>query len=191
MDLAIIGGEIPGDLVESLEIVPYAEDELALIVPVAHPFAKLETIHREDLYKLQFIALDSQSTIRKVIDQVLSRCDIDTRRFKIEMELNSIEAIKNAVQSGLGAAFVSTSAIAKELQMGVLHCSPIEGVIVKRMLRLIFNPNRYRSKAAEAFSREILPQFATPGWSIEVLKTSHKPITVSAFDLGAHNSHDD
>ncbi|WP_414583893.1 LysR family transcriptional regulator [Scytonema sp. PCC 10023] len=191
VDLAIIGGEIPGDLVESLEIVPYAEDELALIVPVAHPFAKLETIHREDLYKLQFIALDSQSTIRKVIDQVLSRCDIDTRRFKIEMELNSIEAIKNAVQSGLGAAFVSTSAIAKELQMGVLHCSPIEGVIVKRMLRLIFNPNRYRSKAAEAFSREILPQFATPGWSMEVLKTSHKAITVSAFDVGTHNSHDD
>ncbi|MGH8000207.1 MAG: LysR family transcriptional regulator, partial [Brasilonema sp.] len=121
VDLAIIGGEIPGELVESLEIVPYAEDELALIIPVVHPFTKLETIQREDLYKLQFIALDSQSTIRKVIDQVLSRCDIDTRRFKIEMELNSIEAIKNAVQSGLGAAFVSTSAIAKELQMGVLH----------------------------------------------------------------------
>ncbi len=32
------------------------------------------------------------------------------------MELNSIEAIKNAVQSGLGAAFVSVSAIAKELR---------------------------------------------------------------------------
>lgn len=191
VDLAIIGGEIPGDLVESLEIVPYAEDELALIIPVAHPFAKLETIHREDLYKLQFIALDSQSTIRKVIDQVLSRCDIDTRRFKIEMELNSIEAIKNAVQSGLGAAFVSTSAIAKELQMGMLHCSPIEGVIVKRMLRLIFNPNRYRSKAAEAFSQEILPQFAAPGWNLEVLKTPQKVMAVSALDVGAHNSNND
>jgi len=31
------------------------------------------------------------------------------------MELNSIEAIKNAVQSGLGAAFISVSAITKEL----------------------------------------------------------------------------
>ncbi|KAB8334561.1 LysR family transcriptional regulator [Scytonema tolypothrichoides VB-61278] len=191
VDLAIIGGEIPGELAESLEILPYAEDELSLIIPSFHPFAKLETIQREDLYKLQFIALDSQSTIRKVIDQVLSRCDIDTRRFKIEMELNSIEAIKNAVQSGLGAAFVSTSAIAKELQMGVLHCASIEGVIVKRTLRLVFNPNRYRSKAAEAFSREILPQFAAPGWNLEMLKTSRKPIMVSTVDLGAHNSDDD
>jgi hypothetical protein len=29
------------------------------------------------------------------------------------------------------------------------------------MLSVIINPNRYRSKAAEAFTREILPQFAT------------------------------
>ncbi|PAX55855.1 LysR family transcriptional regulator [Brunnivagina elsteri] len=182
VDLAIIGGEIPGELAESLEIVSYAEDELVLILPITHPFAKLEKIQREDLYKLQFIALDSQSTIRKVIDQVLSRCDIDTRRFRIEMELNSIEAIKNAVQSGLGAAFVSTSAITKELQMGVLHSTPIEGVVVKRTLWLIFNPNRYRSKAAEAFSQEILPQFATPGWNQQVIKASRREIVVTTVD---------
>ncbi len=55
--------------------------------------------------------------------------------------------------------------------MNVLHCAPIEGVVVKRTLWLIFNPNRYRSKAAEAFSKEVLPQFATPGWNQEVLNT--------------------
>ncbi|MEH1843307.1 MAG: LysR family transcriptional regulator [Nostoc sp.] len=188
VDLAIIGGEIPGELSESLEVVSYAEDELALILPVFHPFSKLEKIQKEDLYKLQFISLDSQSTIRKVIDQVLARCEIDTRRFKVEMELNSIEAIKNAVQSGLGAAFVSTSAIAKELQMGVLHRTPIESVVVKRTLWLIFNPNRYRSKAAEAFSREILPQFANPGWSQDVLALAQKSIVISTLDIATSTS---
>ena len=183
VDLAIIGGEIPGELTESLDIIPYAEDELALILPTFHPFAKLETIQKEDLYKLQFIALDSQSTIRKVIDQVLARCEIDTRRFRFEMELNSIEAIKNAVQSGLGAAFVSTAAIAKELQMGVLHCTPIEGVVVKRTLWLILNPHRYRSKAAEAFSQEILPQFAAPGWNLDVLKVTPKSLISSSLEV--------
>jgi len=191
VDLAIIGGEIPGELTESLEIIPYAEDELALILPVFHPFTKLDTIQKEDLYKLQFITLDSQSTIRKVIDQVLSRSEIDTRRFKIEMELNSIEAIKNAVQSGLGAAFVSTSAIAKELQMGVLHCTPIDGVVIKRTLWLIFNPNRYRSKAAEAFSQEILPQFATPDWNQDVLKLAQKKLVVNVLDAAIPNTSDD
>ncbi|MFN7657300.1 MAG: LysR family transcriptional regulator, partial [Dolichospermum sp.] len=190
IDLAIIGGEIPAELGESLKTIPYAEDELALILPTSHPFAKLETIQKEDLYKLQFIALDSQSTIRKVIDQVLARCNIDTRRFKLEMELNSIEAIKNAVQSGLGAAFVSTSAIAKELQMGVLHQTPIQDVVVRRTLWLIFNPSRYRSKAAEAFSQEILPEFANPVWIQDMLKLSQMDLVINTLDLAAPNLSD-
>ena len=181
VDLAIIGGEVPADLQETLDIISYAEDELALILPTFHPLAKIGTIQREDLYKLQFIALDSQSTIRKVIDQVLGRCAIDTKRLKVEMELNSIEAIKNAVQSGLGAAFVSISAIEKELQMGILHRAQIDDVVVKRMLSVIVNPHRYRSKAAEAFSREILPEFASPGWKERALGLSSlTPPTIKA-----------
>jgi DNA-binding transcriptional LysR family regulator len=165
VDLAIIGGEIPLELQESLTVVPYAEDELALIMPMHH------RIQREDLYKLHFIALDSQSTIRKVIDQVLSQCGIETRRLKIEMELNSIEAIKTAVQSGLGVAFVSNSAIEKELQMGVLHRAKIEAVVVHRTLSVIFNPSRYRSKAAAAFTEEILPQFTNLPLNLKSLST--------------------
>jgi DNA-binding transcriptional LysR family regulator len=160
VDLAIIGGEVPAELQETLKIIPYAEDELALILPAFHPLAQLETIQKEDLYKLHFITLDSQSTIRKVIDKVLTRYEIDPKRLKIEMELNSIEAIKNAVQSGLGAAFVSTTAIEKELEMGVLHSAKIDNMVVKRTLSVIINPNRYCSKAAEAFSTEILPEFS-------------------------------
>ena len=161
VDLAIIGGEVPGELQETLKVIPYAEDELALILPSFHHLAQVETIQKEDLYKLHFITLDSQSTIRKVIDKVLTRYEIDPKRLKIEMELNSIEAIKNAVQSGLGAAFVSTTAIEKELEMGVLHRAEIDNMIVKRTLSVIINPNRYCSKAAEAFSNEILPEFST------------------------------
>ncbi|NJM95455.1 MAG: LysR family transcriptional regulator [Acaryochloridaceae cyanobacterium CSU_5_19] len=161
VDLAIIGGEVPLELQESLEVSAYAEDELALILPKDHPLAAFSTIQREDLYKLNFITLDTQSTIRKVIDQLLSRGNIDPRLLKIEMELNSIEAIKNAVQSGLGVAFVSVSAIDKELELGIVKRVKIENVTVKRVLSLIINPNRYRSKAAEIFMNEILPQFET------------------------------
>lgn len=173
IDLAIIGGEVPSELSEQITVTPYAEDELALVLPVDHPLASAETLTKEDLYKLNFIALDAQSTIRKVIDQVLQRANIDPRRLKVEMELNSIEAIKNAVQSGLGAAFVSISAIEKELQLGSLRRMGIENVVVKRTLSLITNPNRYRSRAAEVFCREILTQFAT--FAIDTELTAAKP----------------
>ena len=165
VDLAIIGGEVPQELKEILQVTSYAEDELALILPTRHALAKNHKIQKEDLYRLRFIALDTQSTIRKVIDKILSEYDIDSSRFKIEMELNSIEAIKNAVQSGLGAAFVSVSAIAKELELGILHWAKIENVTIKRMLSIIINPNRYKSKATITFSKEILTLFVTPSKS--------------------------
>ena len=159
VDLAIIGGEIPADLLDSLEITPYAEDELALILPTSHPLAQVGVLPIEELYKLQFITLDSQSTIRKAIDRVLLDSGVDPRQLAIAMELNSIEAIKNAVQAGLGAAFLSITAIEKELQMGALQQVRIDGVVIKRMLLQIRNPNRYRSKATEAFCNEVLPIF--------------------------------
>jgi DNA-binding transcriptional LysR family regulator len=162
VNLAIIGGEIPLELKNILQVTSYAEDELALILPKSHPFSALNTIQKEDLYRLRFISLDRHSTIRKVIDKILNQNGIDSTKFKIEMELNSVEAIKNAVQSGLGASFVSISAIAKELELGVLQRVKIEDVIIKRTLSIIVNPKKYRSKASEIFSKEILTLFILP-----------------------------
>ena len=156
VDIGIVGGKIPKELRKILEITPYVEDELALIVPPSHPYVKLECIKKEDLYDLKFISLNSYSTIRTVVDDTLSKNGIDVTRLKVEMELNSIEAIKNAVQSSLGAAFVSVSAITKELELNLLNCVRIEDVKINRKLFIILNPNRYKSKASENFTKEIL-----------------------------------
>ncbi|CAM9106373.1 unnamed protein product [Chrysoparadoxa australica] len=159
LDIAIVGGEIPNELKEILEVVPYVEDELALILPKSHPFSLLETIKKEDLYRLKFITLETKSTIKKVIDNVLNENGIDSSRFKIEMELSSIEAIKNAVQSGLGAAFVSVSAISKELDLDLIDWIKIEDLTITRILSIVTNPNHYKSKASESFRQEFLTSF--------------------------------
>ena len=161
-DLAIVGGEVPSELLNTLEITSYAEDELALILPISHPFSSLDFIRKEDLYRLRFIALDTQSTIRNVIETTLTQNGIDSSYFKIEMELNSIEAIKNAVQSGLGAAFVSVSAISKELDLDMLHWAKIEGVTIKRTLSILTNPKRYHSTVTKLFKEELMEMFLAP-----------------------------
>jgi DNA-binding transcriptional LysR family regulator len=159
IDLALIGGEVPFELRQTLQIMPYAEDELALILPNSHPFCQKSEINKEDLYKLNFISLYSTSTIQKLIEKILSQHDINTARFNIEMELNSIESIKSAVQADLGAAFVSSLAIKKELKLGLLHWSKIKDIKLNRNLSLVLNPNRYRSKAAEKFNLELIAKF--------------------------------
>tara|TARA_B100000683_G_scaffold270164_1_gene308550 strand:+ start:341 stop:1282 length:942 start_codon:yes stop_codon:yes gene_type:complete len=161
IDLAVIGGEVPHELQNTLEIISYAEDELALILPLSHSFSSREFIQKEDLYCLSFISLNTQSTIRNVIEKTLNQHGIDSSYFKIEMELNSIEAIKNAVNSGLGAAFVSVSAITKELELGMFHWAKIDGIQIKRTLSILFNPKRYYSNATKIFKDEILGMLAT------------------------------
>ncbi len=162
IDLAIIGGELPPDLNELLEVIPYANDELALILPTKHHLARLQKLTKEDLYRVGFITLDTQSTTRKVVDQLLVKSGLDIQRLRIEMELNSLEAIKNAVQSGLGAAFLPVVSIERELASGSLYKPLIEDLEVKRQLKLILHPARYCSRASEAFRKNILPVFASP-----------------------------
>jgi len=162
VDLAVVVGEIPKELQTNLKITSYAEDELALILPLSHPFSSLEFIQKEDLYRIRFIALNPQSTIRNVIETTLAQHGIDSSYLKIEMELNSIEAIKNAVHSGLGAAFVSVSAITKELELDMLHWAKIEGITIKRTLSILLNPKRYYSNATQIFKEEILEMLVSP-----------------------------
>jgi DNA-binding transcriptional LysR family regulator len=132
------------------------------VLPVKHPLARLGELSKDDLYRLGFVCLDAQSTTRKMVDQLLARSGLDVGRLKIEMELNSLEAIKNAVQSGLGAAFLPVVSIERELAAGTIFRPMLADLQVRRQLKLITHPARYCSRAAEAFRREILPVFASP-----------------------------
>nr|QUS63780.1 transcriptional regulator [Haslea silbo]QUS63983.1 transcriptional regulator [Haslea silbo] len=155
IDIAVIGGEIPEELKKNLTVKHFVKDELSLIISKSHPFAKKKIVNKEDLYYLNFITLNSNSTIRKFIDKILVKNNIDTKRLKIVMQLNSIEGIKTAVSLGLGAAFVSSSAIEKEIELKTIEILKIKNIQITRTLSIISNPECYKSKAFELFYNEL------------------------------------
>ena len=157
IDIAVVGGDVPDELKKNLDIENFVEDELILIVPKSHPFAlkKYKKINKDDLYHLNFITLNSTSTIRKFIDNILIQNDIETKQFNIIMQLNSIEGIKTAVSLGLGAAFVSSSAIEKEIKLKTVEIITIENIRITRRLSIITNRQCYKSKALEFFHNEL------------------------------------
>ena len=166
IDIAVVGGNIPEELEKNLKVEDFVQDELILIVPKSHPFAlkKKKNINKDDLYHLNFITLNSNSTIRKLIDNILIQNNIRTKQFNIIMQLNSIEAIKTAVSLGLGAAFVSSSAIEKEIELKTIEIITIEDIKITRILSIVSNPECYRSKAVDFFYNEL--------WT---LKNTNKP----------------
>ena len=155
IDLAIIGGEIPNDWKKKLIVEDFVEDEFRLILAKSHPFATKKKIPKEDLYHLNFITLNSNSTIRKFIDNILIKNNIEIKQLKIIMQLNSIEGIKTAVSLGLGAAFVSLSAIEKEMELNTIETLKIEDIQMTRTLSIISNPECYKSKAFRFFQAEL------------------------------------
>ena len=156
IDIAVVGGEIPDVFKKNLILEHFVEDEFSLIIPKSHPFAIKKKIPKKDLYHLNFIALNANSTIRKFIDNTLRQNKIETKKLKIIMQLNSIEGIKTAVSLGLGAAFVSSSAIEKEIELQRIEILQIENIQITRKLTIISNPECYKSKAFEFFYNELL-----------------------------------
>ena len=155
IDIAVVGGEVPIELKKKLITEDFVQDQFALIISKSHPFAKKKCIKKNDLYHLKFIALDSNSTIRKFIDKTLLQNNINPRQLEIIIQLNSIEAIKTAVSLGLGAAFVSSSAIEKEIKLETIEIINIENITINRKLSIISNTDSYKSKAFELFYHEL------------------------------------
>lgn len=156
VDIAIIESELSNDLKENLTICPFVSDELNLIISKSHPFAKKKRIHKEDLYYLKFITLNSTSTIQQFIDKILIQNKIQIKQLKTILQLNSIEGIKTAVSLGLGAAFISSSAIEKEIKLKTIETIQIENIIINQKLSIISNPKSCKSKAFLSFYNELI-----------------------------------
>ena len=156
IDIAVVGGEISDDLKKNLTMEHFVYDELNLIVSKSHPFANKKKINKEDLYCLDFITLNSNSSIKKFIDNILIQNQIETSQLKTILQLNSIEGIKTAVSLGLGAAFLSSSAIEKEVKLKMIKILKIENIKIMRKLSIISNSECYKSKAFNFFYDDLI-----------------------------------
>jgi len=101
-----------------VETESFLRDELLLIAPAAHEWAELPSIHCGELAGAPLLMRERGSGSRRIVEIALERHGIKKRSLNIVMELDSTEAIKSAVEAGLGVGFVSRWAIAKDLRLG-------------------------------------------------------------------------
>jgi DNA-binding transcriptional LysR family regulator len=155
IDIAIVDDKIPNEVQRNLTIENFLEDDFSLIISKFHPLAKKKEITKDDLYHLNFITLSSNCSIKIFIENILMQNQIEIQQLKIIMQLNSLEKIKIAVSLGLGAAFISSSAVSKEVECQTLETLIIKNIRISRTISIISNPNSYKSKWFEEFSKEL------------------------------------
>ena len=113
---------------------PFMQDELVLITP---PDFESDRLSTRELVASTFLLREHGSGSRRVVESALEKAGLKLKSFRRVMELDSTEAIKSAVEAGLGVGFVSRWAISKELDLGVLKSVPVDRIRVTRHFTLI------------------------------------------------------
>jgi DNA-binding transcriptional LysR family regulator len=144
-ELGFVEGEV---LDPALVSRPVARDQMMVVVGVGHPWAGRETVKAAEIADTEWVLREQGSGTRSVFEQALTQLGVRLTDLRIAMELPSNEAVRAAVEAGMGATAISASVVAPSIEAGLLHAVPLK--LPDRQFYELHHAERYRSRAAEA-----------------------------------------
>lgn len=117
IDLGVVEAPVSN---KNLVVEVCREDHLVAIVPPSHALSERSSIKFVELMEYPFICREEGSGTREVIGEYMGRMEGCGGGLKVSMELGSPEAVKGAVEAGMGVSVVSRATIQKELRLGSL-----------------------------------------------------------------------
>ena len=119
LDLGLIEGELNHP---DLEMIPWRGDELVVFCAPDHPLAKRARLKDEDLRAATWILRETGSGTRQTFERALAGL---VPELNIRLELQHTEAIKRAVEAGLGISCLSRVSLADAFSRGALVELPV------------------------------------------------------------------
>jgi LysR family transcriptional regulator, transcriptional activator of the cysJI operon len=136
---------------------PFLEDELVLIVPAAHEWAEVKSVSCTEIAAAPLLMRERGSGTRRVVEIALARQGVKTNSLHIVMELDSTEAIKSAVEAGLGIGFVSRWAMQKDSRLdSSFRIVEVKALRIKREFLLASPAGPVPSGLAQEFRKFLL-----------------------------------
>ena len=145
IDLGVVEAPVMN---KNLVVEECRKDRLVAIVPPQHALASLETVQMRDLLENAYIAREEGSGTREVIQEYLTDLGMQASDVHVSMELGSPEAIKGAVEAGMGISIVSEVTIHKELQLGSLVALELDPPI-QRPFSFVHQKQKFRQRAMD------------------------------------------
>ena len=104
------------------------QDEMRLIVPASHKWAKMKSIALDVLQKEPFIIRESGSGTLKSIQRIFEQKGRSIRKLNVTAEMGSTEAVRQAIKAEAGVSIFSTLAVKEDVSSGQLKAIKIRGL---------------------------------------------------------------
>lgn len=156
VDLALVEGpggswaHLPSALLQAAAV---HRDELVVVVPAEHPWARRRVLQPKELHGTPFVGRESGSGTREILDRVLAEVGAIP---DVRLELSEPEAMKLAVAAGTGLAVMSRIAVEAEVAAGRLAAVSCAHEGLRRDFTLLHPPPELASQAARAFAEAAL-----------------------------------
>lgn len=139
LDIGLIEGELQH---ADLEVIPWMEDDLVVFCAPDHPYAQQASLSDEDLLAAHWVVRETGSGTRQAFDRAMHGI---LPELHIRHELEHTEAIKRAVQAGLGIGCLSDITLRDAIERGDLVPVWVPQRDWHRRFYLILHKQKYRS----------------------------------------------
>jgi len=145
IDLGVVEAPVNN---KNLVVEECRTDQLVLIVPPGHELDSEKCVSMSRIAEYPFICREEGSGTREVMIESMQAAGINPADMRIAMELGSLEAIKGAVESGMGVSILSKATLNKELKLGTLVAIDIDPPI-KRPFSFVHQKQKFKARAMD------------------------------------------
>jgi len=149
----VIMGKPPENI--DLVVEPFMENPLVVIASPSHPLVGKKGIPLISLQNESFVVREQGSGTRIAMERFFAEHQVS---LTTGMEMSSNEAIKQAVEAGLGLGIVSIHTMELELELGRLAVLNIESLPILRYWYVVYRQGKRLSPVAHAFRQFVLDE---------------------------------
>ena len=129
---------------KQLEVLPFHDDVLVLVVSPEHEFAKLKSVDIQEVAGQKFIGFEPDIPTRKATDIIFKEANIENEPV---MEFDNVETVKRAVEINAGIAILPQTTVVREEAQGLLKVLKFKNQTFKRPLAVIHRKGRVLTPA--------------------------------------------
>lgn len=149
LDLGLIEGDMSHP---DVKVTPWLEDELVVFAAPDHPLAKKRQVTLVQALQENWILREAGSGTRATLERALGthRAELNVR-----LELEHTEAIKRAVEAGLGLGCISRLALRDAFRRGSLAPIRLPELQLQRQFYIVQHKHKYFTRGMQSLLEHI------------------------------------